>query len=137
MGAGGGAGGPSPVARSILRPPAERSFIAPAQLPAIEMRPPPRQEPQGWEAWLKHLEDPNSPRYVIVDAKNGLGNRLRALCSSMSVAASLHRRVLLLWQADLHCNCSLRTLVKGPLPFALVERPPRGAVPGRSPNAQT
>jgi len=29
-------------------------------------------------------------KYVIVDAKHGLGNRLRALASAMSVAAAVH-----------------------------------------------
>ena len=128
---------------------------------------------------LDMLASRSQPRYVVVSAKNGLGNRLRALASAMAVppsplaphgpaltpsARSLapprgrqslppHRQLrsavasqvsraeerplLALWEPDLHCNCSLRTLLKGPLPFALVERPPRGAVPGRSPNAQT
>ena len=76
--------------------------------------------PQGWEAWVRRFEDPNSQRYVIVDAKNGLGNRLRALCSAMSVAASIHRPVLLIWHPDLHCNCSFDRLYSSPLPFALL-----------------
>lgn len=77
--------------------------------------------PVGWEAWVRKLEDPQSPRYVIIDAKNGLGNRLRALCSAMSVAASIHRRVLLIWHPDLHCNCSFNKLYAQPLPFSLLE----------------
>ena len=36
-------------------------------------------------------------KYVIVDAKHGLGNRLRALASAMSVAAALGRPVMLVW----------------------------------------
>ena len=36
-------------------------------------------------------------KYVIVDAKHGLGNRLRALASAMSVAAALQRPVMLVW----------------------------------------
>ena len=49
-------------------------------------------------------------RYVIVDAKNGLGNRLRALASAMAVAAALERPLMLVWVADLHCNCSFRNM---------------------------
>jgi hypothetical protein len=103
----------------------------PPPTPAYEPPPPPPTPPeptaprlraQPWEAWLKRLSDPSSPRYVIVDAKNGLGNRLRALCSSMSVASSLRRRVLLVWQPDLHCNCSFTELYKQPLPYDLLER---------------
>ena len=62
-------------------------------------------------------------RYIIVDAKNGLGNRLRALASAMSVAQSLGRRVLLVWVPDLHLNCSFPALFDGPLPFDLFEQP--------------
>ena len=82
---------------------------------------PPEKRRQGWEAWLERLKDPNEPRYIIVDVKNGLGNRLRALCSALSVAASLRRRVLLLWHPDLHCNCSFASLFQSPFPFSLLE----------------
>ena len=58
---------------------------------------------------------------MLVDAKNGLGNRLRALASAMSVAAALGRPVLLIWVSDLHCNCSYRRLFAQPLPFALLD----------------
>ena len=43
-------------------------------------------------------------KYVIVDAKNGLGNRLRALASAMSVAAALQRPVMLVWVSG-HTPC--------------------------------
>ena len=35
--------------------------------------------------------------------------------------ASLGRPVLLIWESDLHCNCSYRRLFAEPLPFALLE----------------
>jgi hypothetical protein len=60
-------------------------------------------------------------RYVIVDAKNGLGNRLRALASAMAVAAALERPLMLVWVADLHCNCSFRNMFAPPLKFAVLE----------------
>ena len=43
-------------------------------------------------------------KYVIVDAKHGLGNRLRALASAMSVAAALQRPVMLVWVSG-HAPC--------------------------------
>ena len=61
---------------------------------------------------------------MLVDAKNGLGNRLRALASAMSVAAALGRPVLLIWVSDLR-NCSYRRLFARPLPFALLDEVPR------------
>ena len=60
-------------------------------------------------------------RYVVIDAKNGLGNRLRALASAMSVAEHLGRPVLLIWVRDLHLNCSVHEMFAQPLPFALLE----------------
>ena len=77
--------------------------------------------PSDWATALRELDKPTSPRYMIVNAKNGLGNRLRALASAMAVAASVGRPVLLIWVPDLHCNCSFRSLFKAPLPFALLE----------------
>ena len=74
----------------------------------------------GWVAALQMLRD-SRERYVIVDAKNGLGNRLRALASAMAVAATLDRPLLLVWVSDLHCNCSFRRLFAQPLPFTLLE----------------
>ena len=60
-------------------------------------------------------------RYVIIDVKNGLGNRLRALASAMAVAEYLGRPVLLVWVRDLHLNCSISSMFAQPLPFALLE----------------
>lgn len=69
-------------------------------------------------AMLRH----SKKRYVVVDVKNGLGNRLRALASAMSVAHSLKRPLLLVWVPDLHCNCSFARLFQE-LPFVLLEEP--------------
>ena len=60
-------------------------------------------------------------RYVLVDAKNGLGNRLRALASAMAFASRINRPLVLLWTPDLHCNCSFTSMFASPLPFALCE----------------
>jgi len=77
-------------------------------------------QPPGWVTALQMLRD-SETKYVIVDVKNGLGNRLRALASAMSVAVVLNRPLLLIWVSDLHCNCSFRRLFAWPLPFALLE----------------
>jgi hypothetical protein len=61
-------------------------------------------------------------RYVIVEAQKGLGNRLRAVASAMSVAASLGRPVVVVWVPDLHCNCSIKKLFTT-RPFTLLEVP--------------
>mmetsp|Transcript_28896 Transcript_28896/g.88598 ORF Transcript_28896/g.88598 Transcript_28896/m.88598 type:complete len:447 (+) Transcript_28896:151-1491(+) len=74
----------------------------------------------GWVKALKLLREAET-KFVIVEAKNGLGNRLRALASAMSVAAVLGRPLLLIWVSDLHCNCSFTRLFSMPLPFTLLE----------------
>ena len=58
---------------------------------------------------------------MIVNVKNGLGNRLRAFASAASVAASLGRPVMVLWVSDLHCNCSLRSLLQLPREIVVLE----------------
>jgi hypothetical protein len=74
----------------------------------------------GWVRALRLLRE-SPTKYVIVEVKNGLGNRLRAMASAMSVASVLDRPLLVIWVNDLHCNCSFRRLFDGPLPFALLE----------------
>jgi len=74
----------------------------------------------GWVAALDLLRSSRT-RYVVVDVKNGLGNRMRALASAMAVANRLGRPVLLIWVPDLHCNCSFLRLFAGPLRFVLLE----------------
>jgi hypothetical protein len=74
-----------------------------------------------WRSVLQQLQARGARKYVIVNAKNGLGNRLRALATALAVAADLQRPVLLVWVPDLHCNCSFRSLYKAPWPFALLE----------------
>jgi len=63
----------------------------------------------SWQAAL-HMLRKSHGRYVVVDAKNGLGNRLRAMASARAVAHALGRPMLLVWQPDLHCNCSFRDM---------------------------
>jgi len=77
----------------------------------------------GWPDALKRMRH-SRQRYVVVDAKNGLGNRLRALASGLAVAEHLRRRVLLIWVADLHCNCSFGKLFEIPLQVELLEEVP-------------
>ena len=74
---------------------------------------------KNWRTALHHLRE-SKQKYVIINAKNGLGNRLRALASAMSVAEWTGRNVLLIWARDLHLNCSVDGLFAPPLPFALL-----------------
>ena len=101
--------------RSTAIPEDEEEF---PPLPAAQLRP---VLDLSWPLALKQLEVSGSTKYVIVNAKNGLGNRLRALATAMSVAADLGRPVLLIWVPDLHCNCSFSSLYRAPLPFALMD----------------
>ena len=82
----------------------------------------PAERPSTWTRALERMRASGSP-YVIVDARNGLGNRLRALASGMAVAKSLHRPVMLVWVPDAHVNCSITSIFASPLPFELVEEP--------------
>ena len=74
----------------------------------------------SWQAALGYLRSSRT-RYVIINAKNGLGNRIRALASAMSVAEYVRRPVLLIWVRDLHLNCSFSKMFDQPLPFAILE----------------
>ena len=83
-------------------------------------------ESPGWGEIIRVLGRDRASRksWLVVEVRNGLGNRLRALASAMAVARAEGRPLLAVWVPDLHCNCSLRTLLAPPLPFALVETPP-------------
>ena len=72
-------------------------------------------------ALRRSLTSSSAARYVVVDAKNGLGNRLRAIASAMAFARSTWRPLLVLWAKDRHCDCSFGRLFASPLPFALLE----------------
>jgi hypothetical protein len=47
---------------------------------------------------------------VYVDAQHGLGNRLRAIGSAASIAKSIGREIIVVWQADHHCECEFSDL---------------------------
>ena len=51
---------------------------------------PAQAEKLRWQAALASLSS-SRRRYVIIDAKNGLGNRLRAVASAMAVARAIGR----------------------------------------------
>lgn len=99
-------------------PPSPHDLIGPSlPLPSLEVR---EAAARGW-THLRPLLQRAGERHVIVQAKNGLGNRMRALASAMAVSARLGRPLILLWAADLHCNCSYGALFAQPYPFALCE----------------
>ena len=86
----------------------------------------PGAKPPGWTEVLNKLAASLSrgEPWVVAEVKNGLGNRLRAIASAMAVASQERRPLLVVWEPDLHCNCSLLSMLKTPLPFALIEAPP-------------
>jgi hypothetical protein len=79
--------------------------------------------PSGSPSWHDVLTflGQSRERFVIVNAKNGLGNRLRALASAMSVADYLGRPMLLIWARDAHLDCGIDQLFSRPLPFRVHE----------------
>lgn len=49
-------------------------------------------------------------RKVYIDAQHGLGNRLRAIASAASIAASEKRELVIVWEPDFHCECTFNDL---------------------------
>lgn len=47
---------------------------------------------------------------VYVDAQHGLGNRLRAIGSAASIAEKAGRELIIVWEADHHCECEFADL---------------------------
>jgi hypothetical protein len=47
---------------------------------------------------------------VLLEARNGLGNRLRALASAAVIAEALERPLVLVWIPDLHCGAPFEEL---------------------------
>ena len=52
----------------------------------------------------------NPSKYVIVEARNGLGNRLRVVAGGLGLASSTNRRLILSWPLDEHCNATFGSL---------------------------
>ena len=75
---------------------------------------------KSWPVMLDALRRTHV-RYVIVDAKNGLGNRMRAIGSAMAFAQASWRPLLVIWVRDRHCDCGFDALFTSPLPFLLLE----------------
>lgn len=76
---------------------------------------------RGAHAVLDALARPDVPIHVVIDARYGLGNRMRTVASGMAVAAASNRPLLVVWVPDAHANCSIHRLFAGPLPFAVLE----------------
>ncbi len=47
---------------------------------------------------------------LFIDAQHGLGNRLRAIGSAGAIAAATGRELVIIWQADVHCDCRFEDL---------------------------
>lgn len=47
---------------------------------------------------------------VYVDVQHGLGNRIRAIGSAAAIAARSQRELVIVWEADHHCECEFNDL---------------------------
>ncbi len=101
--------------RQRLSPPA--SEVAQAATVAVDAT--------GVNALLAVLQRRETRRHLIIHVQYGLGNRLRALASAMSVAAARHMPMLVVWARDAHCNCSFSELFDASTVgrFALLDAP--------------
>lgn len=52
----------------------------------------------------------NSEPRIYIHAQHGLGNRLRAIASAASIAAAEKRKLTIIWEPDLHCDCTFDVL---------------------------
>lgn len=59
---------------------------------------------------LRALDHSTSKRVFFVHAQYGLGNRLRALGSAMAVSKVTGRVLVLIWEPDVHLNCTFNDL---------------------------
>lgn len=51
------------------------------------------------------VNKPSQPKYkLIIEVKNGLGNRIRALISAISIAIATNRKLVGVWAKDEHCE---------------------------------
>ena len=53
-------------------------------------------------------------KWLAVRAMHGLANRMRAYCSASAWAAQMGRRLLLLWEPDVHCAARFDELFEVP-----------------------
>lgn len=58
-----------------------------------------------------HLAE-NKKRKIYINAKNGLGNRLRAFASAYVIAMATKREIVLIWIPDNHCEAKFSDLFK-------------------------
>ncbi|SMY09234.1 galactosyltransferase-related protein [Flavimaricola marinus] len=60
---------------------------------------------------------PGGARRLYIDARHGLGNRLRAIGSAAAVARATGRKMIVVWEPDQHCEARLSDLYRydGPL----------------------
>ena len=81
----------------------------------------------GWPALRAVLRAQDEPRVIILEARQGIAERLRAISSAMAVAAALRRPLVVVWTRDASCGCPLDHILQGPFPFALLGEPARAS----------
>ncbi|AYV86000.1 MAG: glycosyltransferase, partial [Solivirus sp.] len=58
------------------------------------------------------LKNQKHQKRLIVNVKNGLGNRMRVLASAYVIAKETNRKLVVIWEADSHCQAKLTDLFK-------------------------
>ncbi|KAJ3409153.1 hypothetical protein HDV05_004573 [Chytridiales sp. JEL 0842] len=61
---------------------------------------------------MLELYVPHQPRYIVINAQYGLGNRLRAIASARVLAQMLDRKLRIVWVIDEHCRATFADLFK-------------------------
>lgn len=72
------------------------------------------------EEILSHKVSPPTEmkkRKIYVDAQHGLGNRMRSIASGAAIAKNSNRELIIIWEADNHCEAEMTDLFDytGPL----------------------
>ena len=77
------------------------------------------------------LYSPHAHRYIIIHARNGAGNRVRAVASARLLAEKSKRRLRIIWELDRHLNAPFASL------FELHWAPESPRLDGRSVSSQS
>lgn len=62
---------------------------------------------------IRHNSLKINEKHIIIDLQFGLSNRLRALASAYVLAKKTNRKLIVIWQPDVHCNCTFDELFTG------------------------
>lgn len=61
---------------------------------------------------IEEKKEPPREKKLIIKVQNGLGNRLRALASAYCIAKATGRKLVVIWEPDMHCGARFEDLFK-------------------------